>query len=415
MSGQLHVQNLGKSYRQWGSELRRVASWFLPFIKPREEHWVLKDVSFSINPGEAVGIIGQNGAGKSTLLKLITGTTYPTLGEVQLHGRVAAILELGMGFNPDLTGRQNAYHSAGLMGYSQADIVRTMPEIEAFAEVGEYFDQPVRTYSSGMQMRVAFSVATAVRPDILIVDEALSVGDSFFQHKCMQRIRKFQERGTSLLLVSHSPDTIRALCQRGIVLVDGMIAMIGDAASVMDFYRASQVLRMDASPDEQLLLTETDPLIESRNGKVVLASKRVGAIGVEIISDKSVIYCGDAISICVSVDFQDDFQEPHIGFGLRNKMGVLIYEASTYTLKHKTYPVAHGEKLIVTFSFPCRVAPGTYEISIGVADTGYDRGLYKTAIFFDQSFMLFEVVADGKDGWSGWTGIYDLQPEIRIS
>ncbi len=134
MSGELRVQNLGKSYRQWGSEWRRVASWFVTAIRPREEHWVLKDVSFSISrPGEAVGIVGQNGAGKSTLLKLITGTTRPTEGKVQLHGRVAAILELGMGFNPDLTGRQNAYHSAGLMGYSQADIERAMPEIEAFA------------------------------------------------------------------------------------------------------------------------------------------------------------------------------------------------------------------------------------------------------------------------------------------
>ena len=122
MSGELHVKNLGKSYRQWGSEWRRMASWFVPSITPLEEHWVLKDVNFSISPGEAVGIVGQNGAGKSTLLKLITGTTRPTLGQVRLHGRVAAILELGMGFNPDLTGRQNAYHSAGLMGHSQAEI-----------------------------------------------------------------------------------------------------------------------------------------------------------------------------------------------------------------------------------------------------------------------------------------------------
>ena len=203
MSGELHVQNLGKSYRQWGSEWRRVASWFLPFIRPREEHWVLKDVRFSVGPGEAVGIVGQNGAGKSTLLKLITGTTSPTQGQVQLRGSVAAILELGMGFNPDLTGRENAYHAAGLMGYSQADIKKAMPDIEAFAEVGEYFDQPVRTYSSGMQMRVTFSVATAFRPDLLIVDEALSVGDSYFQHKSFDRIREFQSQGCSLLIVSH--------------------------------------------------------------------------------------------------------------------------------------------------------------------------------------------------------------------
>ena len=210
----------------------------MPFIRPREEHWVLKDVRFSVGPGEAVGIVGQNGAGKSTLLKLITGTTSPTQGQVQLRGSVAAILELGMGFNPDLTGRENAYHSAGLMGYSQADIKRVMPDIEAFAEVGEYFDQPVRTYSSGMQMRVTFSVATAFRPDLLIVDEALSVGDSYFQHKSFDRIREFQSQGCSLLIVSHDRSAVQALCDRAILLEKGCMIKDGNPEEVMDFYNA---------------------------------------------------------------------------------------------------------------------------------------------------------------------------------
>ena len=238
MSGELHVQNLGKSYRQWGSEWRRMVSWFAPAIRPREEHWVLKDVTFSVGPGETVGIVGQNGAGKSTLLKLITGTTRPTQGQVQLRGRVAAILELGMGFNPDLTGRQNAYHSAGLMGHSQADIERTMPEIEAFAEVGEYFDQPVRTYSSGMQMRVAFSVATAFKPDLLIVDEALSVGDSYFQHKSFDRIRQFRNEGVSIMLVTHGMGDVRTLCDRVILLDKGNVLKDGQPDEVVDYYNA---------------------------------------------------------------------------------------------------------------------------------------------------------------------------------
>src|SRR6266511_1658302 len=232
MSGELHVENLGKSYRHWGSEWRRVASWFVPSIVPREEHWVLKDVSFSIRPSEAVGIVGQNGAGKSTLLKLITGTIRPTQGIVQLSGRVAAILELGMGFNPDLTGRQNVYHSAGLMGHSQADIERAMPEIEAFAEIGEYFDQPMRTYSSGMQMRVAFSVATAVRPEVLIVDEALAVGDTYFVHKCIQRIREFRDAGATLLIASHDPTAIQTLCDRAILVDGGRMVLDGNPQEV---------------------------------------------------------------------------------------------------------------------------------------------------------------------------------------
>jgi len=193
----LNVSGLGKAYRTYHSEFQRIARWFYLPSKPRDEHWVLKDINFSIEPGEAIGIVGQNGAGKSTLLKMITGTLQPTEGSIQVNGRIAAILELGMGFNPELTGRQNVHHAAGLMGFSSEQIAGAMDNIESFAEIGEYFDESVRTYSSGMQMRVAFAVATAFRPDILIVDEALSVGDSYFQHKSFERIREFQAQGTS--------------------------------------------------------------------------------------------------------------------------------------------------------------------------------------------------------------------------
>jgi lipopolysaccharide transport system ATP-binding protein len=211
----LCVDNLGKAYQSYGSEWRRMLSWFGAPVKPVEERWVLRHVNLSIQPGEAVGIVGQNGAGKSILLKLITGTLRPTEGSMRIHGRIAAILELGMSFNPEFTGRRNVYHVAGLMGFSQEEIKKVMPEIESFAEIGAYFDEPVRTYSSGMQVRVMFAVATAWRPEILIVDEALSVGDTYFQHKSFNRIREFQEMGTTLLIVSHDRSSIQTLCGPG--------------------------------------------------------------------------------------------------------------------------------------------------------------------------------------------------------
>src|SRR5574344_701646 len=203
MNDILEVKNIYKSYRTYSSEIWRIFSWFGIKHKAIQENYTLKNISFSINEGEAIGIIGQNGAGKSTLLKIITGTLCSTSGSIVVNGKIAAILELGMGFHPDLSGRQNAYHSAGLMGYTSEQIDSVINDIEAFAEVGEYFDQPVRTYSSGMQMRVAFATVTAYRPEILIVDEALSVGDAYFQHKSFERIRQFQKEGTTLLLVSH--------------------------------------------------------------------------------------------------------------------------------------------------------------------------------------------------------------------
>ncbi|MDQ3195683.1 MAG: ABC transporter ATP-binding protein, partial [Pseudomonadota bacterium] len=234
----LSIRDLGKAYRTYSSEWKRFASWFGLKTIPREEHWVLHNVTFDVKAGEAVGIIGMNGAGKSTLLKLITGTARPSMGKVSIAGRIAAILELGMGFNPELTGRQNVQHAAGLMGIPGDAIERVMPGIEEFAEIGDYFDQPVRTYSSGMQARVAFGVATAVRPEILIVDEALSVGDAYFQHKSFDRIREFRLHGTTLLIVSHDKAAVLTLCNRAILLEKGRVIQDGDPETVMDFYNA---------------------------------------------------------------------------------------------------------------------------------------------------------------------------------
>ncbi len=200
--------------------------------------WVMQDVSFTVNAGEAVGIIGINGAGKSTLLKMITGTTEPTTGSVKVTGRVAALLELGMGFHPDFTGRQNVFMAGQLLGYSVEEIRALMPEITAFAEVGDYIDQPVRVYSSGMQMRLAFSLATARRPDVLIVDEALSVGDTYFQHKSFDRIRELRKQGTTLLIVSHDKSAIQSVCDRAILINEGKLSMEGEPEAVMDYYNA---------------------------------------------------------------------------------------------------------------------------------------------------------------------------------
>src|SRR5471032_1324184 len=237
--GHIRVTGLSKAYKQYPTRWSRLAEWLIPFSPIRHrQHWVLQDVEFEIAPGEAVGIVGANGAGKSTLLKMITGTTQPTSGKIELEGRVAALLELGMGFHPDFTGRQNAFMAGQLIGLSVSEISTLMPEIEAFADIGEAIDHPVRTYSSGMQMRLAFSVATARRPDILIVDEALSVGDAYFQHKSLERIRSFLKAGTTLLIVSHDRGAIQSICDSAILLDRGRMAMHDKPEAVMDYYNA---------------------------------------------------------------------------------------------------------------------------------------------------------------------------------
>jgi lipopolysaccharide transport system ATP-binding protein len=254
--GTITVNNLGKAYKQYSTRWGRLAEWVLPNAKIYHSlKWVIQGVTFSVSPGEAVGVIGINGAGKSTLLKMITGTTQPSAGSVTVTGRLAALLELGMGFHPEFTGRQNALMSGQLLGMSVEEIVGLMPEIEAFADIGEYIDQPVRVYSSGMQVRLAFAVATAVRPEILIVDEALSVGDAHFQHKCFSRIRSFQDQGTTLLFVSHDLAAVRALCSRSVWLDNGSVREVGETKLVLDAY-ATAIYAKDQDVEKATKKTE---------------------------------------------------------------------------------------------------------------------------------------------------------------
>ena len=200
------------------------------------EHWALRDVSFELQPGEAVGILGRNGAGKSTLLQVIAGTLEPTAGSMKTTGRITALLELGSGFNPEFTGRENVFLSAQILGMSRDDALARFDDIASFADIGDFIEQPVKIYSSGMVMRLAFAVQTAMEPKVLIVDEALSVGDMFFQAKCMARINKLVDSGVALLFVSHDISVVRQLCRRAMLLDGGAVSAIGMAAAVSDQY-----------------------------------------------------------------------------------------------------------------------------------------------------------------------------------
>ncbi|MDQ2823297.1 MAG: ABC transporter ATP-binding protein [Pseudomonadota bacterium] len=387
MSGELHLQNLGKSYRNWGGELRRIASWFRPSMLPHEEHWVLKDVSFSIAPGEAVGIIGQNGAGKSTLLKLITGTTQPTAGSVQVRGRVAAILELGMGFNPDLTGRQNAIHSSGLMGYSHDDIQKKMPEIESFAEIGAYFDQPMRTYSSGMQMRVAFSVATAFRPDLLIVDEALSVGDSYFQHKSFDRIRQFKADGVSIMFVTHSMGDVRTLCDRVILLEKGRMLKDGTPDEIVDFYNA-----MIAEKENAQLSIEQR---REKNGWLLTRSgtgeARVSSLQLldEQGNDLAVAQVGQTVELRLEASINADIPRLVLGFMIRDKLGHVVWGTNTWHTRQIQENLHQGDTVVFSLPFTCTLGPGSYSVSPALVST--DTHLVDNYEWVD-NLLVFEVL-----------------------
>jgi lipopolysaccharide transport system ATP-binding protein len=407
MSGELHVQDLGKSYRQWGSEWRRVASWFVPSIGPREEHWVLKDVSFSIGAGQTVGIIGQNGAGKSTLLKLITGTTRPTQGTIQIGGRLAAILELGMGFNPELTGRENSYHSAGLMGHSQAEIERAMPGIEAFAEIGEYFDQPMRTYSSGMQMRVAFSVATAFKPDLLIVDEALSVGDSYFQHKSFDRIRHFRYEGVSIMLVTHGLGDVRTLCDRVILLDKGRVLKDGLPDEVVDYYNALVAEKENAKLSVEQRRQKNGWLL-TRSGTGEARVKSLRLLDALSGDELAIVQVGQSVELRLEASIHADIPRLVLGYMIRDKQGHVVWGTNTWHTRQIQEDVKCGETVLFRLPFTCTLGPGSYSVSPALVSS--ETHLINNYEWID-NLLVFDVINVERDIFIG-TNWLDAQFSI---
>jgi lipopolysaccharide transport system ATP-binding protein len=364
--GSIRVSQLGKAYKQYPTRWSRLAEWTLPFRGVRHKlKWVLQEISFEVAPGEAVGLIGINGAGKSTLLKLITGTTQPTTGAVEISGRVAALLELGMGFHPDFTGRQNVLMAGQLLGYTVAELEQLMPHIEDFAELGDYIDQPVRVYSSGMQMRLAFSVATARRPDVLIVDEALSVGDAYFQHKSFDRIRQFRKDGTTLLLVSHDKQAIQSVCDRAILLDGGRLAKQGKPEQIMDYYNALIAERENA----------TVRLTEREDGKVQTVSGTGEASVTDIAlldahgARVEVVDVGAAVTLEVTVTARDPIPRMVLGYMIKDRLGQPMYGTNTDLKQLPLDAVKAGERVVYRFHFAMNLGPGSYSVATAIVST----------------------------------------------
>lgn len=357
------ASHLGKAFKQYRSKWSRLLEWIIPFGRERHiKKWVLQDLNFSIKAGEAVGIVGINGAGKSTLLKMITGTTQPTTGTVTVNGRVSALLELGMGFHPDFTGRENAIMAGQLLGYNTDEMMAIMPEIESFAEIGEYIDQPVRVYSSGMQMRLGFSVSTAYRPDILIVDEALSVGDTYFQHKSFERIRDYNKLGTTLLIVSHDKGAVQGVCDRAILLNGGKLAMEGEPESVMDYYNG---MLTDQSDGNVRRIQKADGTLQTVSGtgeatlvEAILCNEE--GKKVEVVS------VGQLLTIHAKVSVNEDLPELVFGYQIKDRLGQQVFGTNTYLMHQMLENVSAGEVITYAWHLAANIGEGTYSISFSL-------------------------------------------------
>ncbi len=358
----LRAEAIAKSFRAPRTEWHRVLSWFLPARALRHEKRILHDIDFEVGAGEAVGIVGQNGAGKSTLLKILAGTMQPTGGKVHVDGRVAALLELGMGFNPDMTGRANALNTAGLMGFSRAQAEAALPAIEDFAEIGDYFDQPIRIYSSGMQVRLAFAVATAFRPEILIIDEALSVGDAYFQHKSFDRIRQFRAAGTTLLLVSHDRAAVVALCDRAILIDKGTIRMDGHPESVLDLYNAL------IAEKEGYTVSQTigaDGRARTVSGTGEAAIDKVALLD-ETGAETDIVKVGARVTLRVDASLAARIPGLVVGYMIKDRLGQPVFGTNTHHLGRPMQALDAGEKLSLRFTFDVNFGEGNYSLAVAL-------------------------------------------------
>lgn len=406
--GQISVEGVGKAYKKYSSRFGRLIEWVSPFkVVKHSKVWVLNNINFIVRPGEAVGIIGINGAGKSTLLKLITGTIQPTVGKITLSGRVAALLELGMGFHPDFTGRQNVYMSGQLLGLNNSDIDRLMPEIESFAEIGEYIDQPVRVYSSGMQMRLAFSVATAVRPDILIVDEALSVGDAYFQHKSFDRIRKFRSEGTTLLIVSHDKIAIQSICDRAILLNAGKVEKEGEPEVIMDYYNAMLAEKSGSA------LTVKQEMTKSGQMQTISGSgdAKISSITLCSHEDKPIemVSVGDSVTLKIVVKIEKDIPELVLGYMIKDRLGQPIFGTNTYHLGKTLKDLCVGQEVEFNFQFNMNLGEGNYSVAVALHDR--DTHINKNYEWRDLA-LVFNVVNVNKNTF---VGVSWLPVEVQIN
>lgn len=404
--GAITVSNLGKAFRQYPTRWSRLREWLTP--GRRQYHhlkWVLQDISFSVSPGEAVGIVGVNGAGKSTLLKLITGTSQPTVGSVLMTGRVAALLELGMGFHPDFTGRQNALMAGQLLGLNSEEIVKLMPDIEAFAEIGEYIDQPVRVYSSGMQVRLAFSVATVVRPDILIVDEALSVGDAYFQHKSFERIRELRNQGTTLLIVSHDKGAIQSICDRAILLSKGKKLLEGKPESVLDYYNAAIV---DDANNHIIQTVDENGVTQTVSGTGKVRIRTV------VLRDSSgreveVVDVGAELVLEIQVEISSNIATLVAGFLIKDRLGQEVFGTNSYHHNQVVSDLQNGNQLTYQYHFRADLGPGSYSIAVALHKT--ESHLSENYEWRDMA-TIFKVVNLSQ---KHFIGVAWIEPHLEIS
>ena len=392
------VRSLSKMYKIYSRPADRLKEMILRGRRIyHRKFWALQNLSFEVDRGTTLGIIGPNGSGKSTLLQLIAGTLQPSTGSVEVEGRVAALLELGSGFNPEHTGRENVYLAASILGIPREEMKERFQQIEHFAEIGEFVDQPVKTYSSGMYVRLAFAVAINLDPDILLVDEALAVGDAIFAHRCMYRVKQLQKQGVTILFVSHDVGAVTMICNRALLLNQGTLVAMGDADAVVNRYqeiitarREVYELEEDAEATSRVSVSLEEEEFPSLTYSYRHGDKACEIVAIQLLDNRGrplqIASSGQAVRVRVVARVNQYLPNPVVGILIRNRYGIDIYGTNTHIQGHILGSCQAGDILEVNFDFPCWLTPQRYSISPAVQTVDYQSNDW-----VDDAF-LFEVV-----------------------
>jgi ABC-type polysaccharide/polyol phosphate transport system ATPase subunit len=387
----IRVKGLSKKFKIYANPWHRALEW-ATFGRKRlhQEFWALRNISFEVSRAECLGIIGPNGAGKSTLLKILTRALYPTAGTFEIRGRVLSLLELGTGFNSELTGRQNLYNSVHLLGLPKEYLVDRIGDIEAFAGLGDFFDRPVKIYSSGMYIRLAFSLFAFMEPEVLIIDETLSVGDIFFQQKSFAKMREIISGGTTCLFVSHDTAAVQNLCQQAILLEKGQIAFYGDAVETVSRYFGTigPRRRIESSAWGTEIVSEKPvgkpgDRAEIINHNILVGSNhRHGNGELEIVAarvtngkscDTMQVETLNRMTFHLLIRANEAIVDPSCGIHLFDRLGNIVFAAGTRQLGRRLPHLAAGEEIIVKFELQFNVQPGEYTFSLGTSEPSQDQ------------------------------------------
>jgi len=399
----LIAENVSKVYRLYERPIDRLKEALsFGFRTWHQDFWALRDINLEVAKGETLGLIGPNGCGKSTLLAILCGILQPTRGRVIRRGRVASLLELGAGFNPEFTGRENVFINGEVMGLSRAQIAKSMPSIERFAGIGEFLDRPVKTYSSGMYVRLAFATAIHTEPEILIVDEALAVGDAVFANRCVRKFEELQRAGVTVILVSHDLGLVKQICHRGIFLLDGRMQAEGDPADVVNRY-VGRVLEREKALGEYR--AEPEPVralsFSHRHGD---GGAKVLEAGIEDSAGRParVLHSGEPVTVRLRARFLMDEPEPMAGILIRTRNGLDVFGTNTKLENAAVGPCGRGDELEVRFRFDCWLTPQEYTLTVAVQQAeGYSHDWLDDAV-------SFRVLGRGR-----LAGVADLHPKLE--